>query len=637
MNLTILKRFFPVVLLTGLLISCSLKKDKTVMESPDGNLEILVESNERGLHLQQLFGKDSVLTIEQLGIQGSGFDLKKGYAIKEVSQISFDETWKTVNGKFKEIRNNYNQYVITLDSGKKGSFKIVFRLFDDGYAYKYIVESPSEEVEITGETTQIKFSNNPTYWAYNGEFPNIGPKKLSEEKVDSLMTPAVLNVNDSVYVAIHEAEVLEYAPFNLSVNDSNETVGFHSVYAKNKEEVETSWRVFLLGKHPGDLVESNILVNLNDPSKIEDTSWIKPGKSMWDWRVWGYTTDDGYTYGLNTDSHKRLIDFASENNVQYLLIDADWYGAEFSDTSDPTNAREGINIEECMAYAKDKNVGVILYLNDKGAKKFGLERVLSQFSAWGAAGVKYGFMKGTEAEKVIQTRKVIEMCAKYKLMVDFHDSPIKPSGDRRTWPNMVTKEYCHAQADGHRSYMPGTMVSSAFINTIAGPLDYTNGWFDLNNAHSRNKVFEEIPGTVAAEVAKNIVVYTGWMILPDAPEAYLKKKDLFECIKKMPAQFDSLDVLQGSINDYIVVARKAGNDWFVGSITNEEAREITIDFDFLPENKTYKATIYGDAESTHYLNEKETYKITEQQVNAASKITVKLAPGGGNAIHLEEL
>jgi len=208
------------------------------------------------------------------------------------------------------------------------------------------------------------------------------------------------------------------------------------------------------------------LVNLNEPCKIEDTSWIKPGKSLWDWRVWGYRAQDGFEYGLNTKSHKRLIDFASENNIQYLLIDADWYGSEFSETSDPTTSREGVDIVDCMQHAKSKNIGVILYLNDIGARKFGLERVLEQFSEWGASGVKYGFMRGSPEEKVRQTRKVVELCARYKLMVNFHDYPIPPSGDSRTYPNLVTKEFGHSQADAQRSYFPETAVNQPLINMM---------------------------------------------------------------------------------------------------------------------------------------------------------------------------
>ncbi|MCD6347134.1 MAG: glycoside hydrolase family 97 catalytic domain-containing protein, partial [Bacteroidales bacterium] len=308
--------------------------------------------------------------------------------------------------------------------------------------------------------------------------------------------------------------------------------------------------------------------------------------------------------------------------------------SEFSATSDPTSAREGVDIVEYMRYAREKKVGVILYLNDVGAKKFGLERVLKQFADWGAAGVKYGFMRGTAEQKVIHTRKVIELCAKYHLMVDFHDNPVPPSGDRRTWPNLMTKEFGHSQADAMKSYFPKTAVISPFVNMIAGPLDKCDGWFDLNTAQSRVKVFQEIPGTVAAEVAKLIVNYSGWNILPDSPEEYLKKDDLFDCIRKMPAQFDCFKVLDGQIGEYITVARGAGDNWFIGSLTNREARNINIDFSFLPDGESYQATFYEDAEATHFLKNKEAYQIRKQIVNSNTRLTIRMAPGGGHAIYL---
>lgn len=437
-------------------------------------------------------------------------------------------------------------------------------------------------------------------------------------------------------MAIHEAAIIEYAPFTLINRKQNRFI-LEQECASEKTSIRTSWRTFILGDKSGDLLESDLLINLNEPCKIEDTSWIKPGKSMWDWRVCGYKTADGFEYGLNTISHKRFIDFAAANNIQNLLIDADWYGPEFDENSDPLKAREGVNIDECLAYANEKGVGIILYLNDVGAKKFGLERVLKQFADWGVIGVKYGFMNGMPKEKVENTRRVVELCAKYKLMVDFHDNPIAPSGDRRSYPNLVTKEFCHAQSDSKKSYWPETVVTATFVNMVAGPLDMTNGWFDLNGAfrNGRKKVFQEIPGTVAAEVAKLIVVYTGLMVLPDAPEEYLKKDDLFNCVRKMPASFDSFKVLDGEIGEFITVTRQAGNDWFVGSLTNRKARNLEIKLDFLQPYKKYKATLYEDTANTHFETNKESYQVREVDVTSKSVINANLASGGGHSIWIQ--
>ena len=490
---------------------------------------------------------------------------------------------------------------------------------------------------IDTELTELNVNGDFTYWAYNGEEHNIGPVLKSAKSINKVRTPVVLQLDNKKFMAIHEADIIEFAPFSVNASVNNQSLGFNTTYSSRNQPFKTSWRAFMIGDRIGDLVESNLLENLNEPCKIENTSWIKPGKSLWDWRVLGYKTDDSYTYQLNTNSHKRFIDFASENNIQYLLIDADWYGSEFKKSSDPTSARDGIDIADCMQYAAKRKVGIILYLNDVGAKKFGLERVLKQFHEWGAVGVKYGFMKGNAEEKVKHTREVVELCAKYKLMVDFHDNPIPPSGDIRTWPNLVTREYGHAQADGKKSYFPETAVNQPLINMIAGPLDLTNGWFDLNNADSRVKVFQKIPGTVVAEVAKLITIYSGWMVLPDSPEEYLKKDDLFDCIRNMPAQFDSYKVIDAKMDEFVCIGRKSGDDWFIGSLTNREKRTILLDLSFLPKDRKYEATIYEDAENSHFLDNKEAYTIRKQQVNSTTTLTIKMGAGGGNAIYIKNI
>ncbi len=628
------------LLIAFILQSCTQTSDYT-FKSPNGEVVIVV-MNENGkidfsLSIDE---KDTILGKSSMGLLVNGIDLSKNSSIISLEKNTVDETWRPVAGKVKEVRNNYNEYILKCENKGEYSltFTIIFRCYDDGVAYRYILPGQKQlgSIQVERDLTSLNFSNDFTFWAANGEKHNIGPMQRSQTFLKEIKSPIVLKTNSDTYIGIHEAAIFHYAPFTLNAETKDTDLKFNIDTYVAETSLETSWRAIIIGDRPGDLIESNLLANLNPPCEIEDTSWIKPGKSMWDWRVWGYKAADGFQYGLNTVSHKRFIDFASKNNIQYLLIDADWYGDEFNEASNPTSAREGINIEECMTYAKGKGVGVILYLNDKGAKKFGLERILKQFSDWGASGVKYGFMRGNGQEKVVHTRKVIELCAKYKLLVDFHDGPIPPSGDRRTWPNLITKEFCWAQADAKSSYFPETAVSAPFINMIAGPLDMTNGWFGLNNAHSRERVFVEIPGTVTAEVAKLIVVNSGLTVLPDAPEEYLKKNDLFDCIRKMPPQFDNIKVVNGEIGEFITIARKAGENWFVGSLTNRKSREISIDLGFLDADTKYRATLYKDAKDSHFIKNKESYTIERITIDTKTDLSVFLAPGGGHAMYIEK-
>lgn len=622
----IILSFFLIVSLS----SCQ-PNSENKLQSPNKSCNSFLKISEQSIHMSLVFKGDTLVKNLALYLEENKLNFLQNISIVEKKTSTFKENWQTVNGKNKSVLNEYNLYDFLMKNESGKEFNLEIRLYDAGFAYRFVFPQGLEKIN---ETSSIQFSNDYTFWAYNGENHNVGPVKLSEFGEKTVRNPVVFKTKNEKYFAIHEAAIFEHAPFVLT-NSSNLSFKLEQEIIAEGEATKTSWRAFILGDYPGDLIESNLLVNLNDPCKIEDPSWIKPGRAMWDWRVWGYTASDGFQYGLNTVSHKRFIDFASKNNIQYLLIDADWYGPEFSDNSDPTQARKGVNIEECMDYAKGKGVGVILYLNDVGANKFGLERILKQFSEWGAAGVKYGFMQGTPKEKVLNTRRIVELCAKYKLMVDFHDNPIAPSGDRRTWPNLITKEFGHSQADAKKSYFPETAVTMTFVNMLAGPVDMCNGWFALNTAsgNGRQKVFEKIPGTVAAEVAKLIVVYGGCFVLPDAPEEYLKKDDLFDCIRNMPAHFDSYKVLDGEIGKFISVVRSSGDEWFVGSLTNREGRELTIHFNFLEADKKYVATFYEDTPQTHFLNNKEAYQIQKNiLVDKNSKINIKLAPGGGNSI-----
>lgn len=621
--------FYSLILLA---CSCSSSSDRN-LESPGEISSVHLTISENSMSLNLVFKGDTLVNNLQLLVTNDGENLLQNVQIINKENTRVNQVWETINGKNKVVLNHYKGSLFKLKNDEGQEFDLEVRLYDEGFAYRFLFPEGYNDIE---ENSNIQFNNDYTFWAYNGEGHNVGPVKLSEYKNKVARKPVVLKTVSDHYFAIHEAAIFEHAPFVLTNQKGINTFQLNQKIEAANKVTKSSWRAFILGGKPGDLIESNLLVNLNEPCKIKDPSWIQPGRSMWDWRAHGYVAADGFEYGLNTVAHKRFIDFAFENNIQHLLIDADWYGSEFSEDSDPTNSNGGVNIEECMAYAKEKGVGVILYLNDVGAKKFGLERILKQFSEWGAVGVKYGFMNGNDKEKVLKTRKIVEMCAKYKLMVDFHDNPIAPSGDRRTWPNLITKEFCHSQCDATRSYFPETAVTATFVNMIAGPLDLCNGWFDLNNAHNRRKVFEEIPGTVIAEVAKIIVSHGGLFVLPDVPEEYLKKDDLFDCIRQMPAHFDSFKVLDGEIGEFISVARQAGDNWFVGSLTNRDERELSIKLDFLEENAEYLATFYEDTPKTHFENNKESYLVKKDiEVGKESIIKAKLAAGGGHAIMIK--
>ncbi|MBI9064319.1 MAG: glycoside hydrolase family 97 catalytic domain-containing protein [Marinilabiliaceae bacterium] len=620
-----------------ILSSLMVQAKEYVLSSPDGEVQIHFSLTEGKPVYDLLVGDKKPIQKAQLGLILDNAFSGKFKVIGEQTR-QFDESYETQWWKNKKIRNQYAELTIHLeelgDTPKK--MDIIFRAYNDGIAFRYGLPKQGnlKDFIIEEDLSEFAFTDDYTWWSANGERDNLGPLSINAIK-DAVFAPMVLECADDLYIGIHEAAIYHFANFKIKGGRSNTFQCDLQGDSKGQTGMHTSWRAIMIGKRPGDLVAGNLLQNLNPPCKIKDTSWIKPGVSMWDWRVWGYTAPDGFVYGLNTASHKRFIDFAAANNVDYLLMDADWYGPEFSKESDPTQSSGEIDIEENFRYAKAKGIGLILYLNDVGAKKFGLERVLKQFHDWGASGVKYGFMTDSGQAKVVHTRKVVELCAKYKLTVNFHDNPIPPSGDDRTWPNVMTREYCHSQADAKYSYYPETAVSAAFINLLAGPLDMCSGWYGFEGNEVRPKVFRFIPGTVAAENAKLVVFHGGISVLPDSPENYLEKADLFNFIKELPKQYDEYRVIDGHMETFITVARRAGEKWYIGSLTNREPRTLKLTLDFLKPGQKYKAFLFEDSCETHFVEKREAYQTRQVYVDSQSELSIQLAPGGGNAIRIE--
>jgi alpha-glucosidase len=393
--------------------------------------------------------------------------------------------------------------------------------------------------------------------------------------------------------------------------------------------------VIFYGTTPGSMVDSHLIELLNLDS-TGDFSWVKPGVAVWDWRINGAEIP-GFKYGMNLPSWIRMVDFAASNGIKHLVLDADWYGPEFAHDSDPVKGDKAGDVKKLIAYGKSKNIGIWLYLNDVGGRQFPLEETLAHYGEWGAAGVKYGFMSGNPLEKNARTRKITELCAKNKLLCDFHDGPVHPYGQMRTWPNAVTREFCFAQLDSKRVFEPKTFVSSVFINMLAGPLDMNNGFFDLRQGKTtRVDNPMECPSTVVAEAARTLITFSGATIIPDIPEFYQKYPELLEFIASQRQPWCESKTLSGFIGEHIVMARQSAKGvWLVGAATNEDARELDVKLDFLPAG-SYQATIVQDGENAHYQKNRETLRTEKRHASPTDTLHLKLAPGGGACVILEK-
>lgn len=275
-------------------------------------------------------------------------------------------------------------------------------------------------------------------------------------------------------------------------------------------------------------------------------------------------------------------------------------------------------------------------MNDVGGKKYPIEKTLRQYGEWGAAGIKYGFMNGTPEEKNHWTQKITRLCAENKLLVDFHDGPVHPYGQMRTWPNAVTREFCHAQLDAHRVFEPKTFVTTVFVNMLAGPVDMNNGMFDLRQGPTtRIDESQPVPSTLVSETARTLITFSGVTILPDIPEMYHKYPELLNFISAEKMPWKESKTLSGKIGEYIVMMRETADDYLVAAVTNEEERTLSIPLSFLPDG-TYHAQLILDGDDAHYLTNRESYQVKVLKVKPSDNVSVKLAAGGGACLRISK-
>jgi alpha-glucosidase len=586
-----------------------------IITSPNSKLKLKFSYNKNDEIIYSFSANAKIIiTDSKVGLSGTGKPVLTSF-----SRNSTKSVWKPVWGKRAIVPENYNELTLNLKT-----YKIIVRAYNDGIAFRY--EFPKEKV--INDLTQFNFGSNYTAWYYNGESANIGPEKLLDCN-DKRLPVITIKVDDNNYLAIHEANLSWGEPLVLQ-SKKGETL--FSIASKPND----AWKVIMHGIQAGELVDSHLIELLNPPPpKGVDFSWVKPGVAMWDWRIAGAQVD-GFKYDMSLPSWKRMVDFANENNIRYLALDADWYGPEFGNDSDPLKGGKVAQVHEIIKYGKTRSVGIWLYLNDVGGRKFPIDQTLKQYGDWGAAGIKYGFMSGSPAEKNERTRKITEICAENHLLVDFHDGPVHPYGQMRTFPNAVTREYCQAQLDGSTVLEPRTFVTSVFVNMLAGPLDMNNGLADLNQTGRVHGPAYSTNSTLSGEAARTLITFSGVTVIPDIPENYKKHPEILEFIASQKMPWLESKTIKGEIGEYIVMARQASNNtWLIGAATNEDSRELDIPLTFLKKGK-FKALIIQDGNDADYRNLNESYRTLRREVSRTDIINIKLAPGGGACVLIKQ-
>ena len=546
------------------------------------------------------------------------------YSVMGAETNSVNTTWETVWGQFSSVHDRCEQMVLKVDaSGIQAD--LICRVYNDGVGFRFVVPeqqvTPNKPVSFVCEYNSDKAFKG---WFPNGEREPIGPEPFGSGGRRKM--PAVIDAGRGVFLGLLESDLYTAKGSRTAVLSGSQS---ESKATLTRKGMVTPWRVILLGTQPGALLTSTVPLNLAAECKIEDTSWIKAGKSLWDWRVHGYQAGD-FTYGINTASYMRFIDFAAENNIRYFLIDDSWFKKV---ENGKLIIKPEVDLKKIMDYAKSKAVDIILYYDRHKGKSLGDKALFKLYSEFGASGVKYGFM----GDNALFTRTAVEETAANRLLVDFHDNPCPMTGISRTLPNALTREFCHSQQDCRKAFTPTAFLKMAMINALSGPIDQCNGAYGLdgiNNGERQKGPLKKnsYNSTVVSETARTLVISSGLIILPDAPEEYEKKADLFEFIEEMPATWDESRVINSKIGEHITTARRTGDQWFVGSVINEQGGVLRMPLDFLQKGKKYTVTFYEDAPDTHYIKNRESCQIRKGQVSSKDIIEAKMAPGGGHCI-----
>ncbi len=635
------------------------------LTSPSGRLSFRLSADGGTVTYRLDCGSRNVILPSKLGMSLRGVENGRGYRIADAARSSHDDIWKEVWGEETYVRNNYNELSVSLIPRDKNGLRLrlIVRLFDDGLGFRYEIPSQrgSEALTVTDELTEFALPAATKTWSYNAyttENNEAIYRILPVEKLDTVATPLTMETPDNLYLSIHEANLTDYARVNLACVNNSNVLKADLVPWSTGEKVRavntlvSPWRTVIVADKPSGLLLSRIMLNLNDPCRIDDTSWIRPGRYIGIW--WAihkdrYTWSRGPKHGATTGNIKRYMDFAAENGFSSVLAegwnvgwDGDWgkNGSDFR-FSEPT---EDCNLGEVVAYGKKLGVGFIAHAETGGAARNlenQMEEAFSMYERLGINTLKTGyvnrFLDGKEYHDgqygVRHYRKVLETAAKYHIMVDAHE-PVMPTGLQRTYPNMMTQEAVRGQeynawsADGGNP--PSHVCTLPFTRGLAGPMDYTPGVLDHTNpVHPKT-----MPGTTnAAEAALSVILYSPLQMAADLPENY-EGHPALEFIRRCPTTWDKTVVPEAAIGEYVTIARKErdGSRWFLGAVTCEKKRTTDIPLDFLDEGCEYKAYIYADGPDAHYRNNPCSMRFAVKDVNASSRLSLDLAEGGGAAV-----
>ncbi|MDE3742675.1 glycoside hydrolase family 97 protein [Maribacter polysaccharolyticus] len=626
-----MKKIVFTIGLALILFNCTKPKQLSIT-SPDGLIEVVLDQTDKGLGYNLYDGGKDIILNSGISILP---DLQVEVVDAEINEVR--NTWNPVWGQFSEIEDHYKELEVSLNY-EGVPVTLLVRAYNDGVAFRF----KADEIPAGAKPSffiEYGLPDTSNLYSPAGEGQPFGPVAVTDlgkiqpnGKKQKIKMPLVVAHQESKFLSLLESDLISAPGFdliNFNYDDQRKKLVSINGFESDERSLTTPWRVILLEDRMGDLLTNTVPLNVAAPNQIENTSWIKPGKTLWDWRVHGFQAKDGFTYGIDNESYFRFIDFASQNGIEYFLIDDAWY--THVEPGEITMS-DKLDLDKVAAYAKEKGVSLILYY-DRRQGNYGDDALFPYYKSLGVKGIKYGFM----GANVPFTRDAIRMSAESNLLIDFHDGPVPFTGVTRTYPNAITKEFCHAQQDSRRAFTPKTFIRMALINAIQGPLDMNNGVFDITsvNAGKREKgpkKLNSLRTTVTAEAARTLIVFSGLVCIPDAPEAYAEKQDLFEFIKEMPVgKWDETKILHAKMDGYISTARRHGEEWFIGSVHNEGGT-LDITLDFLNDDQEYTITFYEDTQETDSRTNPEAYQVRTATVMKGAVVQAKMVPGGGHCM-----
>lgn len=677
--------------------------------SPNGNIKLTFSLNEKGVPTYSVDYKNkAVVKPSTLGIElNEENSLMDKFRINNTTTSTFDETWQPVWGETKDIRNHYNELFVEMEKPSNGRFmNLRFRVYDDGVGFRY--EFPQQQYlpyfVVKAEHTQFAMPADNTAWWIPGDYDtqeyDYTESKLSE--IRGLMKDAIcgnvsqtffsptgvqtslqMKTPEGLYLNIHEAALVDYSCMHLDLDDKNFvftsqlTPDAQGNMAHMQTPCQTPWRTVMVSEDARDILASNLILNLNEPCKLEETSWIKPVKYVGVWwemingmKQWSYTNDlpsvkigeTDYTkvkphgqHGANNNEVRRYIDFAADHGFDQVLVEGwnigweDWFGHSKDYVFDFVTPYPDFDIKALNEYAHSKNVRLMMHHETSSSVRNyerHMEAAYNLMNKYGYNSVKSGYVGNIIPRgehhygqwMVNHYLHAVKEAAKHHIMVNAHEA-VRPTGLCRTYPNLIGNEAArgteYEATNGNKAFHTTILP---FTRLQGGPMDYTPGIFemDMNKMNPSNP--NHVNSTLARQLALYVTMYSPLQMAADLPENYERFMDAFQFIKDVAVDWDDSKYLEAEPGQYITVARKAKgtSNWFVGCTSGENGHSSTLKFNFLDKDKKYIATVYADAKDAHYKTNPQAYIITRGVVTAKTALKLKAAPGGGYAISVIE-